>query len=187
MRNRAARNPAARIESVDSIAISFCAAAGLELAELIRTSPADLLLRAGGFVASWLFSEDKNGTHRHAPTRPSQGDRSYPLFTLLAFRSLNAVKNETDYPCARRGTVMKRNVAMLHWTAVGLLSATLIGCAEYEAQQRVEERARAQARMADDAQCRSDGVEPGSPGYAQCRMNLDNQRAQLGNEVAAQH
>ena len=83
---------------------------------------------------------------------------------------------------------MKRNVAMLHCTAVGLLSATLIGCAEYEAQQRREEdRARAQVRMADDVQCRSAGVEPGSPGYAQCRMNLDNQRARLGNGVAAQH
>ena len=81
---------------------------------------------------------------------------------------------------------MKRNVAMVHCAAVGLLSATLIGCAEYEAQQREEERAGAQVRMADDAQCRSDGVEPGSPGYTQCRMNLDNQRAQLDNEVAAQ-
>jgi len=80
---------------------------------------------------------------------------------------------------------MKRNVAILHCTAV-LLSATLIGCANYEAQQRrEEERARAQVRMADDLQCRSDGVEPGSLGYAQCRMNLDNQRAQPGNEVAA--
>ena len=82
---------------------------------------------------------------------------------------------------------MKRNVAMLHCTAVGLLSATLIGCADHEAQQqREEERARAQVRMADDVHCRSDGVEPGSPGYTQCRMNLDNQRAQLDNEVAAQ-
>ena len=81
---------------------------------------------------------------------------------------------------------MKRNVAILHCTAVGLLSATLIGCANYEAQQRrEEERARAQVRMADDLQCRSDGVEPGSPGYAQCRMNLDNQRSHPGNEVAA--
>jgi hypothetical protein len=81
---------------------------------------------------------------------------------------------------------MKRNVAMLHCTAVGLLSATLIGCADYEAQQRrEEERTRAQVRMADDLQCRSDGVEPGSPGYAQCRMNLDNQRSHPGNEVAA--
>jgi hypothetical protein len=83
---------------------------------------------------------------------------------------------------------MKRNVAMLHCTVVGLLSAMLISCAEYEAQQRREEdRARAQVRMADDVQCRSDGAEPGSPGYAQCRVNLDNQRARLGNEVAAQH
>ena len=81
---------------------------------------------------------------------------------------------------------MKRKVAMLRCTAVGLLSATLVGCADHEAQQqREEERARAQVRMADDVQCRSDGVEPGSPGYAQCRVNLDNQRAQPGNEVAA--
>ena len=31
----------------------------------------------------------------------------------------------------------------------------------------------------DDATCRSYGVAPGSPGYVQCRMNLENNRAAL--------
>jgi hypothetical protein len=61
------------------------------------------------------------------------------------------------------------DLTVLKWSGCGC--ATLIGCADYEAQQRrEEERAGAQVRMADDVQCRSDGVEPGSPGYAQCRM-----------------
>lgn len=31
----------------------------------------------------------------------------------------------------------------------------------------------------DDATCRSYGTAPGSPNYVQCRMNLENNRAQL--------
>jgi hypothetical protein len=46
-------------------------------------------------------------------------------------------------------------------------------------QQAQEAQAQAAAAVAnDDARCRSYGVEPGSPGYAQCRMNMDNLRAQ---------
>jgi hypothetical protein len=59
-----------------------------------------------------------------------------------------------------------------------LVGLMLIGCAQYQAQQQAQAAAQAQAQAAsDDAQCRSYGVTPGSPGYVQCRMNLDNQHA----------
>lgn len=47
-----------------------------------------------------------------------------------------------------------------------LLALLLAGC------QTTQERL-----AADDAQCRSYGTKPGDPGYIQCRMNLDNNRA----------
>ena len=51
-------------------------------------------------------------------------------------------------------------------------------CAQYEAQQREDAAAAAQARIVDDdAQCQSYGVQPGTPSYVQCRMNLDSQHA----------
>lgn len=64
-----------------------------------------------------------------------------------------------------------------------LIGIALASCAEHQPQQQAqaaaEAQAQAQARAAsDDAQCRSYGAEPGSPGYVQCRMNLDNQHAQ---------
>jgi hypothetical protein len=58
------------------------------------------------------------------------------------------------------------------------LAGGLAGCAQYQAQQQAQADAQAQAQGAsDDAQCQSYGVMPGSPGYVQCRMNLDNQHA----------
>lgn len=56
-------------------------------------------------------------------------------------------------------------------------------------QQREEAQARSQAAAAamaanDDAKCQSYGLQPGSEGYAQCRMNLDNQRAQMAAALA---
>ena len=49
----------------------------------------------------------------------------------------------------------------------------LAGCAT-----QAEVAAQMQAQAAsDEAQCRSYGVMPGSPGYAQCRMNLENQHS----------
>ena len=38
----------------------------------------------------------------------------------------------------------------------------------------------------DDAQCQSYGAAPGSPSYVQCRMNIDNQRAQMRTAIASQ-
>jgi hypothetical protein len=65
---------------------------------------------------------------------------------------------------------MNIRIAMI---AVGCLLLT--GCA---AQQQVDAASEAQRRAAsDDAQCRSDGGLPGSTGYLECRMNLDNQHA----------
>jgi hypothetical protein len=62
--------------------------------------------------------------------------------------------------------------------AACILALALAGCAN-EAEQRAQAQAQAAAINAnDDAKCRSYGVEPGSPGYVQCRMNMDNLRAQ---------
>jgi hypothetical protein len=62
--------------------------------------------------------------------------------------------------------------------AGGLLAC----CAQFEAQQQAQANAQVQAQAAsDDAPCRSYGVMPGSPGYVQCRMNLDNQHAAAFN------
>jgi hypothetical protein len=58
------------------------------------------------------------------------------------------------------------------------LCATLSGCAAYEAQQQQQRYDQEQvAQQNADAKCQSYGVAPGSPGYVQCRMNLDNQAA----------
>lgn len=64
--------------------------------------------------------------------------------------------------------------------AVIALAVALSGCAEYQA-----ERAQAMADN-DDAQCQSYGAQPGSQPYIQCRMNLDNQRAQMRTAIVSQ-
>jgi hypothetical protein len=43
----------------------------------------------------------------------------------------------------------------------------------------------ANTQASDDAECRSYGVDPGSPGYVQCRMNLENQRTALASAFIA--
>jgi hypothetical protein len=63
--------------------------------------------------------------------------------------------------------------------AVIAIAFVLGSCAAYEQQQREQSMAQAAAQAAsDDAQCQSYGAAPASPVYVQCRMNLDNQRAQ---------
>lgn len=60
------------------------------------------------------------------------------------------------------------------------LSGLLAGCAAM--QERENERLRAEAVAYEanaDAQCRSYGAQPGTPVYIQCRMNMDNRRAQM--------
>jgi hypothetical protein len=52
--------------------------------------------------------------------------------------------------------------------------------------QDVTAAARAQTQAAaDDAKCQSYGAKPGEPAYVQCRMNLDNQRAQAAAQTRA--
>lgn len=54
----------------------------------------------------------------------------------------------------------------------------LSACAQYDAQQQAEAATQAKVRAAnDDAQCRADGSLPKSPGFIQCRTNLDNRHA----------
>ena len=67
------------------------------------------------------------------------------------------------------------------------LALMLAGCAEYQQRQQEEAQAQAAAIAAnDDAQCRSYGAAPGSQAYIQCRMNFDNQRAQMRTALASQ-
>lgn len=54
----------------------------------------------------------------------------------------------------------------------------LAGCAQYDATREANLAAAAQDRVAaDDASCRSSGVQPGSPQYDDCRKRLANQQA----------
>jgi hypothetical protein len=65
------------------------------------------------------------------------------------------------------------------------LALALAGCVSAE-QQRAQAQAEAAAINAhDDAKCRSYGVGPDSPGYVQCRMNLDNQRAAMRQAIVS--
>ena len=82
--------------------------------------------------------------------------------------------------------MLRACTALLRGAAVAV-TVVVAGCAEYEAHRQQEQIAQAQAQATnDDAQCRSYGTQPGSQMYVQCRMNLDNQRAQLRNAIATQ-
>ncbi len=59
------------------------------------------------------------------------------------------------------------------------------GTTAYNQAQARQQQAQAQA-VSDDAQCRSYGAAPGSQSYIQCRMNIDNQRAQMRAAIAGQ-
>jgi hypothetical protein len=59
------------------------------------------------------------------------------------------------------------------------------GTAGYSQQQQAQAQTAAVAAN-DDAQCKSYGAVPGSQDYIQCRMNRDNQRAQMRAAVASQ-
>ncbi len=51
-----------------------------------------------------------------------------------------------------------------------LLALMLAGCQTTNPEAQI---------AADDRQCQSYGVAPGSPGYVQCRTNLDTNRANV--------
>lgn len=56
---------------------------------------------------------------------------------------------------------------------------TLAGCTQYDAERQANLKAAAQARVAaDDAKCRSSGLQPGTPAYEDCRKRWENQHAQ---------
>ena len=62
-------------------------------------------------------------------------------------------------------------------------------CAQWQAEQELRQSQQAQAAATaanDDAQCQSYGAAPGSQSYIQCRMNLDNRRAQMRQMIAGQ-
>jgi hypothetical protein len=72
-------------------------------------------------------------------------------------------------------------LALHQWLSLGSAKAgertmrigtALLVCCILGGCQTTEERV-----AADDRQCQSYGVQPGSPAYVQCRMNLDNNRA----------
>jgi hypothetical protein len=60
------------------------------------------------------------------------------------------------------------------WIALMAIATTLAGCVSA-----------AQLAAGDDSKCKSYGFTSGSPGYAQCRMNLDLQRQQAAMEMGA--
>ena len=78
------------------------------------------------------------------------------------------------------------------YTAIALAIGLMLGsCAQWQAEQELRQRQQAQTEAAtiaahDDAQCRSHGAAPGSQSYIQCRMNVDNQRAQTRQMIAGQ-
>jgi hypothetical protein len=93
------------------------------------------------------------------------------------FRTINnlachdyAVIGPAIFPGLGRGTETGDQMRI---AAIIALAGAVAGCAEYEQQQAAAQAA------SDDAQCRSYGAAPGSQAYIQCRMNIDNQRAQM--------
>ena len=63
----------------------------------------------------------------------------------------------------------------------------MLGSCASQAERQAQQAQQAAAVAAnDDAQCRSYGAAPGSQVYIQCRMNLDNQRAQMRTALASQ-
>lgn len=68
--------------------------------------------------------------------------------------------------------------------AACILALTLAACATAEERQAQAEAQAAAINANDDAKCQSFGAAPGSQAYIQCRMNLDNQRAQMRQMIA---
>lgn len=67
--------------------------------------------------------------------------------------------------------------------ALMLCLALLQACANPEAAQASREAAEADAHTKDDAKCRENGLEPGTPAYDNCRTRIAQARA---DEAAAQ-
>jgi hypothetical protein len=67
--------------------------------------------------------------------------------------------------------------------ALMLSLALLQACANPEAAQASRQAAEADAQAKDDAKCKENGLEPGTPAYDNCRTRLAQARA---DEAAAQ-
>jgi hypothetical protein len=67
--------------------------------------------------------------------------------------------------------------------ALMLSLALLQACANPEAAQASRQAAEAEAQAKDDAKCKENGLEPGTPAYDNCRTRLAQARA---DEAAAQ-
>jgi hypothetical protein len=76
---------------------------------------------------------------------------------------------------------MAPRIALL--AAVMLSLALLQACANPEATQASREAAEADAQTKDDAKCKENGLEPGTPAYDNCRTRLAQARY---DEAAAQ-
>ena len=68
--------------------------------------------------------------------------------------------------------------------AACILALTLAGGASEQERQAQAEAQAAGINANDDGKCQSFGAAPGSQAYIQCRMNLDNQRAQMRQMIA---
>lgn len=77
---------------------------------------------------------------------------------------------------------------LMYRQAVILMSLFIASCtAMHDVDPEKQDKATAAAAAAglapiDDARCQSFGFKPGSPSYAQCRKNLDDQHAQMSHE-----
>ena len=69
----------------------------------------------------------------------------------------------------------------MRFAAALVVLTSLVGCAQYDEVRNANLAAAEQERVAaDDANCRSSGVQPGSPAYEDCRKRLANQHANEG-------
>jgi predicted aminopeptidase len=81
---------------------------------------------------------------------------------------------------------MNIRIAML-----GAACVAISGCVQYQDLQKADAAAKAEAQAqaqgrSDDAQCRSAGFVSETPGYVQCRTDLENQRAQPSSSKRTQ-
>ena len=111
-------------------------------------------------------------------------------FKLHSFREDRGVRTVTEIVSIGEP---KRSVWQSLWflplkTLIIGLPLFLTSCAEMAAQRQANAQAAATQQQAlndaDDAQCRSYGVKPGSNAYVACRMNLANNRQQAAAAAA---
>jgi hypothetical protein len=86
--------------------------------------------------------------------------------------------------CLRRRALRERINGMqgdffMRFAVALVVLTSLVGCAQYDEARNANLAAAAQDQVAaDDANCRSSGVQPDSPAYDDCRKRLANAHAQ---------